>query len=341
MSIRREVKIGFIFLAGLTVFLFGLNYLKGNSLITARRNYFAIYSKVDGLKESNPINVNGFKVGQVAKIELLDDQSGKLRITLAFTDRNLKITKGSIARIVSSDLLGSKAVEFVPGKGEELAEGSILDSEIQQSLTEVIGEQIDPVKAKFIQLMTRLDSVLGGVNHVLNDQTVGDINQSFGDIRSTIQSLEHATAQLDKLLTEQRSNLGSTIQNMNTVTGSLASSSKSIESMITNLDSISAGIRRSNVEQTMAKARETMASTAEIVKSINSGEGSMGLLVKSDSLHRQLVSTTKELQNLFEDIQQHPKRYVGISVFGRKEKGLQLTTDEERRLRELLKQGKR
>lgn len=342
MKLSREVRIGLIMVSGLVVFLFGLNYLKGNSLISSHRNYYAIYSKVDGLKESNPINVNGFKVGSVSKIELLPDNSGRLKITLSFSDKNLKITRGSIAKIVSSDLLGSKAVEFVPGQGtEELEKGSEITSEIQQSLTEVIGEQIDPIKAKFVNLMTSLDSVLGSLQGVLNDQTVGDINHSFGDIKSILESLQHASAQLDEVISSQKNNLGNTLENLSTVSTTLAANSKSIGNILSNMDSISDGLRRADIAATLNNAKATMEQTNAIMSKINRGEGSIGMLINSDSLHNQLVNATNELQNLFEDIQAHPKRYVNFSVIGRKEKGLILTKEEETQLQELLKNAKK
>ncbi len=342
MKISKEVRIGLIMIGGLAVMLFGLNYLKGSSLISTRRSFYAIYPKVDGLKETNPININGFKVGSVSKIELMPDNSGRLKITLAFTDKNLKITRGSIARIVSADILGSKAVEFVPGLGsEELEQGSEITAEIQQSLTEVISENIDPVKAKFVKLMGSVDSVLSGIQGVLNDQTVGDINMSFGDIRSTLQSLRHATATLDDILTSQSGNLTRTMDNMANISNTLSNSSKSIGNIVANMDTITTGIREADIAATLNKAKSAIEQTNEIVAKINRGEGSMGMLVNSDSLHKQIVETTKELENLFEDIQAHPKRYVNFSVLGRKEKGLTLTKDEETRLKEMLNNGKR
>ncbi len=327
--------------AGLTVFLFGLNYLKGNSLITSRRNYYAIYSKVDGLKETNPINVNGFKVGAVSKIELMPDNSGRLRVTLSFTERNLKITEGCLAKIVSSDLLGSKAVEFLPSQSEvTIEEGDVIPSQIQQSLTEVISEQIDPVKAKFIKLMTSLDSVLGGVQSVLNDKTVGDINQSFGDIKKTLNSLANISSELDKLVSTQSINMGNTIENFSAVSSALAKSSGSIERIVGNLDGITDTIAKGNVAETLRKANLAMQNTNEILAKVNAGQGSLGMLVNSDSLHMQMVATTKALENLLDDMKSHPSRYVNFSVIGRKEKGLILSKNEETKLKLLLNNSK-
>ncbi len=342
IKLSREVKIGLIMISSLTIFLFGLNYLKGNSLITSRRNYYAIYSKVDGLKESNPINVNGFKVGSVTRIELMPDNSGRLKVTLSFTDGNIKVTEGCLAKIVSSDLLGSKAIEFIPGKSDkELEKGSVLPSEIQLSLTEVLEEQIDPVKAKFVTLMTSLDSVLGGIQHVLNDKTVGDINQSFTDVKKTLNNLASITSELDQLIAEQHNNIGGTMENLNTVSGTLAKSSQSIERIVRNIESLTDTVNQQNISQTLSNARKSVESTNALLARINAGEGSLGKLVNTDSLHQQMVGTTKALEELFNDIQAHPSRYVSFSVFGRKEKGMKLTKDEEIRLRLLLNNAKK
>jgi len=342
IKLSREVKIGLIMIAGLTVFLFGLNFLKGTSLVSFRRQYFAIYSKVDGLKESNPITVNGFKVGSVTKIELMPDNSGKLKVTLSFSDPNIRVTEGCIVKISSSDLLGSKQIDFIPGKSDrEIKPGSIIQSEIQMSLTEVIEEQIDPLKAKFITLMTNLDSVLGGLQDVFNDRAVGNINQSFDDIKKTLNSLASITSEIDKLVLEESNNIGGTIENLNTVTGTLAKSSQSIEKVITNIESLTDSVNQKNIAQTLNNARMAVENTNALVARINAGEGSLGKLINTDSLHNQMVQTTQALEELFNDIQAHPSRYVSFSVIGRKERGLKLTKAEEAQLRLLLNNSKK
>jgi phospholipid/cholesterol/gamma-HCH transport system substrate-binding protein len=49
-----------------------------------------------------------------------------------------------------------------------------------------------------------------------------------------------------------------------------------------------------------------------------------------------LNKTNAELQNLVNDIQLHPERYIHISVFGAKTKGVPLTGSEEKKLRKIL-----
>ena len=53
---------------------------------------------------------------------------------------------------------------------------------------------------------------------------------------------------------------------------------------------------------------------------MNNGEGSLGLLLHTDSLHNELVETNQSIQNLLDDMEANPEKYVHFSLFGRKAK---------------------
>ena len=48
--------------------VFSYNYLNGINLFEKNRKFKITYSKVDGLSMSNPVTLNGFKIGKVHKI---------------------------------------------------------------------------------------------------------------------------------------------------------------------------------------------------------------------------------------------------------------------------------
>jgi phospholipid/cholesterol/gamma-HCH transport system substrate-binding protein len=52
---------------------------------------------------------------------------------------------------------------------------------------------------------------------------------------------------------------------------------------------------------------------------INSGQGSLGMLVNNDTLYRNLEASSKSLDALLTDMKANPNRYVHFSVFGRKD----------------------
>ena len=86
---------------------------------------------------------------------------------------------------------------------------------------------------------------------------------------------------------------------------------------------------------TLKRADASIAELNRVLEGLNAGEGSLGKLLKSDSLHDGLLATNKELQFLLNDLYLNPQRYVRVSVFGGKEKR-KLSEKELERLQRLI-----
>jgi len=110
IKISKHTKLGFLILACLTILIWGINFLKGIDLFKRNSTYYVVYDRIDGLLESSSISINGYQVGQVSDIQLQKDNSGKLLVTLSLQG-DFKIPKGSSAKIVASDLMGTKSVK--------------------------------------------------------------------------------------------------------------------------------------------------------------------------------------------------------------------------------------
>ena len=52
---------------------------------------------------------------------------------------------------------------------------------------------------------------------------------------------------------------------------------------------------------------------------ISNGEGSAGKLMTDDSLYTNLNNTLYSLDQLLQDMQENPKKYVHFSLFGKKD----------------------
>src|SRR5665647_3351187 len=111
IKISKYTKLGFLVLASLFILIWGINYLKGIDILRRNTNYFVVYDKIDGLLKSSSVNINGYQVGQVSEIKFLSDYSGRLLATLSLQG-DFKIAKGSTAKIVSSDIMGTKSIRL-------------------------------------------------------------------------------------------------------------------------------------------------------------------------------------------------------------------------------------
>ncbi|HOV11577.1 MAG TPA: MlaD family protein [Bacteroidales bacterium] len=330
MKISKEVKIAIVFIVGLALLYWGINFLKGRDLFKKERTFYAVYNQVDGLVKANPVLVNGFRVGQVDDIRFHPDNSGRIIVKLKVTNNDLMIPANTEARIISSDILGSRAVELKRGDATtEAKSGDTLSSSLQATLSQTVNVQFQPVKQKFENVMTSLDSVLVIIKSVFNENTRRNLEQSFESIRFTIRNLEHTTYNIDTLVTNQRSNLSGIISNVESISENIKNNNDKIQNIIKNFSDISDTIAQSNIASTINNADKSLKSFSEIVDKVNRGEGTLGMLIYNDSLYNNLEKSSKELNELVEDIKLNPHRYLNFSVFGPSKKKNQYTPAKE------------
>ena len=87
-----------------------------------------------------------------------------------------------------------------------------------------------------------------------------------------------------------------------------------------NLKTITDSISNVNIELTISQFNNTLKGLNSIVSSIDSGNGTLGKLVNDEYLYKSLINASEELESLISDLKKHPKRYVNLSIFGKKEK---------------------
>jgi ABC-type transport system involved in resistance to organic solvents, periplasmic component len=192
LKLSRELKVGFIAILALAALYWGLNYLKGSNLFDNHRYFYAIYSRIDGLKAARPVNINGFQVGQVDEIYFHPNNTGQLVVKIAMTN-DFSIPRDSKARIYSSDLLGEKAIELDLGRSAELAApGDTLISDIQLSLSEEVNKQVAPIKEKAEKLIGSIDTVMILASGFLTEETKNNFTRTFESIRRSFATLEHS-----------------------------------------------------------------------------------------------------------------------------------------------------
>lgn len=317
MKIKREIKIGFVFVVAILLFIWGLNYLKGTDLLKDQRYVYGVYDKVDGLIPANPVNIKGVKVGQVSKVEFLQAGKVKIMVEMVLTS-DLRIPDNSLARIYSSDLMGSKAVEIKLGTSSTYLEtGDTLKTSIEESLKEEVNKQVLPLKRKAENLILSIDSVVTVVRYILDEDTRENLSQSFLSIRNTISNLERSSSNIDTLLASEKNRLSSIMENIDAISGNLKNSNEDVTNIIHNLSSLSDTLAQANLSKTLNKTDQTLDQINRITTKIDEGQGSLGLLVNNDTLYRNLKSSADELNQLLKDIKLNPHRYVTISIFGR------------------------
>lgn len=312
MKISNETKIGALTAIAITVLILGYSFLKGNDVFSGSNKFYAVYKSVDGLSVSKPVLVNGFQIGRISKMKLLTNGHTIVEFTV---DRQYNVPSNTLAKLVSTDLLGSKAVVFEYGNSNTYADDTdTLRADIQGSLS----ESLQPIQMKAERLITKLDSSLAAINKILNPNFQKNVDRSFESIANSLQTLEGTTKKVDALVGNQTEHINGILSNAETVSSNLKSSTAHITGITSNFEKVSNDIAAANIKQTLDNANKAMADLQDAISKINTNKGTLGLLLNDDKMYNNLNDASKNLNSLFIDLKAHPKRYVSFSVFGGK-----------------------
>ncbi|WP_276088466.1 MlaD family protein [Pedobacter sp. JY14-1] len=310
MKIANETKVGIMAAFAIALLIIGYNFLKGNAIFSSETVLYARYSHVDGLAVSKPVLINGFQIGRVDKLQLQPD--GTILATLKIKGK-YEIPKTSIARLESTDLLGSKAIIMDLGTGENYAkDGDTLNANVQKGLLETV----QPVQKKAELIIAKMDSILTSVNAILNPNFQKNVDRSFNSIAATLASLEATSKKVDNLVGSEGSRISAILANVESISNNLRQNNQKISSILDNVNSITDQVAAANFKQTIENANKAVADLQVIVGKINQGEGTLGMLVNDTKMYENLNNASKNLDNLMIDLKANPKRYVHFSIFG-------------------------
>jgi phospholipid/cholesterol/gamma-HCH transport system substrate-binding protein len=314
MKLTKTTRIGIWVFICLTVLIWGINFLKGRDIFRTEDIYYARYKNVGGLTSSTIVALNGYKIGYVRDIYFAKDLSGDLIVKLAIYN-GFPLPVGTTAEIASTDLLGSRIVKINLGNSEQKYQpNDTLKAMTEIGLKEQMSEQLTPIRIKAERLLVSLDSIVISATKILNPATQHDITQSIEQVRITMTNLGGISRNLNEIINEQKGNLASTIKNINEITANIKRNSEILDHIMVNFSSISDTLAKIELNETLKSLNSSINRIDLILKKIDSGEGSLGLLVNDPTLYKNLNHTGESLNRLLIDFQQNPKRYVHFSA---------------------------
>ncbi|MBC6997965.1 MlaD family protein [Cytophaga sp. FL35] len=314
MKLSREIKTGIIVIGGILLFILGFSYLKSSPLFENGKTLYVIYKDVGGLQTGTPVTINGFAVGNVTDISF-KDRGGSLLVTL-FVKSDFEFSSKSPAELYDTGIIGGKGVQIKPVfDGAQLAKsGDTLPSLTQPGLTQLVQKQLTPLQRKVEGAMTNADTLLRNVNDVLDDNARKDLRETLSGLNATVASFQQSAQVLNRILSDNEGKLGTSLENFEELTANFAKLSDSLNN---------AGLGR-----TLASLESSMANLNSLMARIEKGDGTLGKLMKDEELYVNLNNASRELDLLLQDFRLNPKRYVNVSVFGKKQKEYELPEED-------------
>ena len=295
--LRKEVIIGLLVIVAMLILFFGINFLKGVNLFKAANYYYSVYNNVEGLAQSAPVNLNGFKVGIVRSIQYDYNHPGNVIVEMSL-DKSLKLPTGTKATL-SADLLGTASITLELANSPTFYNvGDTVPGAVKPSMMAGLSENLMPAMGS---IMPKIDSWLTNLNALTANpalhQSVTRLDDITMELNATMKSLSAVTANLKPITGDIRS----ITQNVDTITGDLAA--------------VSGRLRDVPVDSIALDIQATMANLKALSEKLNDPNSSIGKLTSDPALYDNINATIVSLDSLFVDIKQNPKRYINIKVF--------------------------
>ncbi len=292
MKITRNARAGLIALLSIGLFIYLINFLKGRNIWRSGRTFYAVYSHVKGLQPGSQVWINGLRVGSVQRMVFDKSRGGDLVVQFR-VDTDLDFSKNTVAQVVGSDLIGTKAIALqISWKGPAAQSGDTLKSALgDEFLAPITG-----LKNKLERVVVDMDSTLVGIRKLVNPKNRHHVENILIRLEETLGSYDRAAGQIGDQLSP-KGELGRALGHIAALTARLS---------------------KAPLDTTLWRLDRAATSLDGILKSVDEGQGSLGLLINDGELYHNLAAASRQLEGLLRDLRLNPRRYVHFSIFGKK-----------------------
>jgi len=307
VAIRKEIKVGLLVISAAVVLYFGIDFLKGSDVFNSSNRYFVTYENVDGLTASNPVMLNGLQIGLIRKIQIFQGAAKPILVELEING-NVQVGDSAVALLSNNGLLGGKMIILDPGKLGVGRSTDTLLGVVEPGLASVLGDKAEPVVEQVTHLMKSVDSL------------ASSFSGTSAKLNATLAAVEKLSLSAGALVDNSKDDLSGITHNIELLSSALLKTEKDLEQILKKVSILGDSLTRADLAGTVNSLHQTTEQLAKTMTSINEGKGTMGKLMKSDSLYRNLNASSASLNELLKDMKANPKRYVHFSVFGSKTK---------------------
>ena len=325
--------------------IWGYTFLRGKNLLKAANVYYVRYDNIDQLASTSPVLIKGLPIGTVSSVKL--DKDMRSIIVSLDVDKGIRIPKDAVAVIINTSIMGGKAVELqVSGActGDDCAKpGSFIEGRVQGFFDSLLDTSEESPINKLKDMLASIGDTLTSPN------SESEIAKTYTNLSTLIRNLSSITGTLEKSMDRYDRSVGATLSNVQAITGAIARNQDRIASAIQNMESLTRQLEQARLGETVqntnklitdaqgtvkelnaavAEAQVSFSKLSSIMTDMQNGKGSLGKLLKDEKLYNHALATTRNLELLLQDFRLNPKRYVSVSVFGKKQKEYVVPEDD-------------
>ena len=317
-----------VLVVGSTLWVKQADFGRNKAEVSAR------FADVGGARVGTPVMVRGVRAGRIEAMELKDSAFVVARMVL---DPDVGLPVDPVVLLNESSLFGEWQATITS------REAVGRDEDVNRQLAETArgGDVLPGATLPDIARLTAVAGrIAGDVASVAERVHVAFDDQAARELRLSVRSFSELSTTLARTVREQSSNLTAVSADVRGGVQSLLRSAELMKAVAGRVDSsTSRGEVRRIVEDAGEAARQLretsrqllviseqlgrsqgrlesfVATSDSIARKIQSGQGTLGLLINDPTLYRNTDSVMRQMRDLLTDVQRNPRRYVNLRIF--------------------------
>lgn len=303
MKFKKELKIGVFVVVVVVVSFFVINYLRGKDIFNREIEVVSYYDNIEGLAESAPVFVKGYKAGKVNSVEYITSER-HFKVTCS-VKKEFEIPEDSKMTIYAVDIMGGKGVRIDMGHSETLvADGGYLEPAYEAGMLDALAAQLTPMLTKVNNTLDSLTVTVANVNTLLGEPNQARISNTLAHLERTMQNVSSVAASI-----QGRS------ADLNAFITNLSALSEKLNSVVDNVDGTVGEVSGVIAKINEADLKGVVESFHTLLNNINDPDGTVGKLLVDGSVYESLDALLIDIDSLIRKIEENPKKYMKLSVF--------------------------
>ena len=293
----KEFKVGLFSAMALVLLYFGFDFLKGRDFFENTNKYYAIYNNVDQLTKSSPVLVNGFAVGRVSNIRIMQEMDNKVLVEIEI-DSDIQLGDSTKA-ILDSDFLGTKSILLDIGIVTTPREPKdTIRAELAKGMLDIVTESAEPVASDLQSTIRKLNLVLDNLAN--NSQ----------ELDSIFRNLQRTPALLNSTISNSNTKIDELTASFKLTSEHLNETLTELKPTMRNLKIFTDSLKRMQLNQTMVKTQQALTKLSELVDKLGSGDNTASKLLTEDSLYVNLNKVLVSVDSLARHFDSSPRDFL-------------------------------
>ena len=277
---KTEIKVGITTVISLAIFIWILAWAKNLTLTSDDIIVNLTFENVSGLEVNDQVTVKGLRKGFVDDIYL---DGNKIFVKISVNNK-VDLRKDAKFWITTTDLMGGKKIEIIPGESIEILDLNSLHAGLTQpdlnSMMAIVGSMMNDVQT----IVDDLKITFSTVNNYISD------DEMMIDLKSSLRNLKNLTEKFDALITDNSDNITRITEN----TAALSEESRTF--FHENKESLDSSIKKFNI--ILSKSDSLVSRFNFLAAETMEGNNNLGRILYDDSLMINMQETLKILNEL-------------------------------------------